>query len=461
MNKMFDLNTEKILTGWRISEAIRELISNSLDEQKITNSKNVEVTKVNNKWVIRDYGRGLNVSNLTQNESEEKLSRRDLIGKFGFGLKDSLATLNRNNIDVNIKTSSMLIDLKFAPKSGFEDIKTLHAAITPEKSKGFKGTEIVLSGVKDGDIKEAKEKFLIFNDEPLLDSTRYGEVVKRGEGAAKIYINGVCVAYEDNFAFSYNITSPPKSILKHLNRERNNVGRVAYTDIIKKILLSSTSQNIAEVLFHQFSKYHSGESCDELGWSDIQEHAVRIISSKRKAVFITHEDTLDRQSALDEAKREGFDIVYIPSSLSGRLSTIQDFNGASIRTVDVFVDEMDESFEFDFVSRSKLTDQERKLYDLIPEVLKFIGGKPKNVKDILISNTMRKNYFAHETTQGLWDSNTSRIILHRSTLKDPITFLGTLAHEIVHAKTGYDDVSREFEHALTDMIGVLLKKLIS
>jgi hypothetical protein len=34
-------------------------------------------------------------------------------------------------------------------------------------------------------------------------------------------------------------------------------------------------------------------------------------------------------------------------------------------------------------------------------------------------------------------------------------FCGTLLHEIAHARTGTDDATLEFEHALTEQLGVL------
>lgn len=35
------------------------------------------------------------------------------------------------------------------------------------------------------------------------------------------------------------------------------------------------------------------------------------------------------------------------------------------------------------------------------------------------------------------------------------SFAATLLHEITHAKSGFTDVSREFETALTEVIGIL------
>ena len=42
----FDLNIEKILENWEVFHAIREIISNALDEQILTNSKDIEIKKV-------------------------------------------------------------------------------------------------------------------------------------------------------------------------------------------------------------------------------------------------------------------------------------------------------------------------------------------------------------------------------------------------------------------------------
>jgi len=70
--KKFDLNIEKILEDWEVYDAIREIISNALDEQLLTNTKDIEIFKdLKLNWHIRDYGRGLKYEHLTQKEDEE------------------------------------------------------------------------------------------------------------------------------------------------------------------------------------------------------------------------------------------------------------------------------------------------------------------------------------------------------------------------------------------------------
>lgn len=91
--RKFDLNVEEILENWEISHAVREIIANALDEQKLSESEEIVIFEDKGGWHIRDFGRGLRYQNLTQKENEEKLQHEGLIGRFGVGLKDALATL--------------------------------------------------------------------------------------------------------------------------------------------------------------------------------------------------------------------------------------------------------------------------------------------------------------------------------------------------------------------------------
>ncbi len=62
---------------------------------------------------------------------------------------------------------------------------------------------------------------------------------------------------------------------------------------------------------------------------------------------------------------------------------------------------------------------------------------------------------------GFWEPGTGRVIIHRGQLAQLSSFAGTLLHELTHARTGYDDVSRDFESALTEVIGLLAATLQS
>ena len=266
----FDLNIEKILENWEVYHAIREIIANALDEQILTRTKNIDIYQDDSSWWhIKDYGRGLNYHHLTQNENDEKLNNDKLIGRFGVGLKDALATLYRHNIKVKIKSKYGDITLKTASKFGFEDIITLHAEILPTENENMIGTDFCLFGCAADDIEKAKSLFLSFTNDDILETTKYGQVIQKNGADSIIYINGVKVAQEDNFLFSYNITLLNSQIKKALNRERTNVGRSAYTSRIKDILLSCDSEDVIEELVDDLQYFTSGDKHDELSWNDV------------------------------------------------------------------------------------------------------------------------------------------------------------------------------------------------
>ena len=243
--KKFDLNIEKILEDWELYHAIREVIANAIDEEVLTITKKIKITKDKKRlWHIRDFGRGLRCEHLTQKEDEEKLKSPNVIGKFGIGLKDALATFDRKGIKVIIKSRHGHITLGKSEKHDFEDIITLHAYIHPPSDPNFIGTEFVLDGCANKDIEKAKDLFLRFSGDKILERTQYGEVLEKKKGTARIYVNGVKVAEEENFIFSYNITSLTKAIRKALNRERSNVGRSAYSERVKSVLLSCKSKRL-------------------------------------------------------------------------------------------------------------------------------------------------------------------------------------------------------------------------
>jgi hypothetical protein len=66
---------------------------------------------------------------------------------------------------------------------------------------------------------------------------------------------------------------------------------------------------------------------------------------------------------------------------------------------------------------------------------------------------MRPDFASACDAAGLWEPSNHRIIIKRSELRSLEAFAGTLLHEITHARTGYDDVTREFEHGLTEALG--------
>ena len=450
---LFDLNVEKILDHWGVPEAVREVIANALDEQALSSTKEVEIVKRRDGWHVTDFGRGLQYQHLTQNENPEKRRQADLVvGKFGVGLKDALATFHRRGVEVEVHAPRADITLQRAAKSNFADVKTLHAAISPPSQPRRHGTDFILRGLSDADMAAAKDYFLRFAGDEELERTDYGAILLRHEGEpARIYVKGVRVATEDEFLFSYNITSTTAQLQRALNRERSNVGRSAYQERVKAILLKARSAAVVDQLAEDLQRIQKGTNHDEINWIEVQEQAVRILAARGKTLFLTSQQMLTMGATVQEARQDGYRLVFIPDKMLGRLSGLRDINGNPILDLGAFIKVWNASFVYDFVDPSKLNKKERDAWSILPLLLGLAGDHARRVREVRISTTMRLDEGAYET-EGVWDS--PNIVVKRSVLDSRRHFARVVLHEIAHASSNANHGSLPFMAAIDDLAGI-------
>ena len=451
--RLFDLNVEKILDHWGVPEAVREVIANALDEQALTHTDEPRILKRKDGWHVIDSGRGLQYQHLTQNENPEKLHHPDLVvGKFGVGLKDALATFHRRGIGLTIRSPHSDITLRRAAKSDFSDVTTLHAAVAPPSDHRRRGTDFVLSRLSDRDMAAAKDYFLRFSGDEVLETTGVGSILRRRrDEPARVYVKGVRVATEDQFLFSYNITSTTAQLQRALNRERTNVGRSAYQERVKAILLKARSDGVAQHLVEDLTRIPAGTNHDEITWLDVQEQAVRILATRGKTVFVSAQQMFTHGSTIQEARQDGYRVIVVPDRLLARLPKLKDLNGNAILDLGGFVEVWNASFHYDFVDPSRLTAAERKTWAILPELLRLAGDHAKRVHEVRISSTMRLDEGQYET-EGVWDA--PRIVVKRSVLETPRHFARVVLHEIAHASSGANHGSLAFMAAIDDLAGV-------
>ena len=457
--RKFDLNIEEVLEDWEVYHGIREVIANAIDEQALTNTKNVDIQTDGHRLVIRDFGRGIKYEHLTQNENIEKISsEKQIIGKFGVGLKDALATFDRHNVGVNIRSKHGDMTIDKSSKHEFEDIITLHAIVREPSQPHMVGTEVILTGCTDQDVKIAKGMFLRFSGEEKLDTTKYGEILKaRYDIPSRIYINGVRVAEEDNFLFSYNITSVTKTMKKALNRERTHVGRGAYTERVRTILLSSSNTEVARFMVEDLKDYAAGTQHDELKWNEVSVHACKILNASEKVVFTTPDEMMNKGDMVTYAKDDGLSVVTVPDVISRKIHNAADVSGNPIRDLKHYTIEYNASYEYKFVKPAELSAEERAVYSKTKEIFGLIGGRPGSVREVLISETMRKENTGADA-DGVWEGYGGKIIIKRTMLTSVSSYAGILLHEAAHAISGASDMTIDFELELTGIIGKISVK---
>ncbi len=459
VEQAFDLNIGEVLEHWTVPFAIRELIANALDEQTLTGTTEPVISKdERGRWHIADAGRGIRYEHLTQNENAEKRRHPDVIGQFGMGLKDALAVFDRRGVPVTIASPHADITIGRRAKQGFPDVVTLHALVSPPDDPSRTGTEVVLDNVADADVETAKRFFLRYSDERVLEATDYGDVLAgppKGE-PARIYVKGLFVAEEPNFLFSYNIRKLSAALRRALNRERSNVGRGAYTDRVKAILIACQSPQVAAPLTADLAGYASGRLHDELAWRDVALHACRVLQTSERVVFVTAWQMAANTPQLQYARADGYRIIVVPEDIARALGSMSDLNGKPMTDLDAYRDAWNDSFSFSFIDPTAMTAAERGVHDQTAAIAALAGtdlARP-GAATVLISETMRLNDTGYPVL-GVFEPQHQRIIIRRDQLASLPTYAGTLLHEIGHLRSDTADGTLEFEHELTDLLGTI------
>ena len=448
--RLFDLNVEEVLDNWEVRHAVREVIANALDEQVITGTADIQIRHRKGDWHIRDFGRGLRIEHFTLNENEEKLSYASgIIGKFGVGLKDALATFHRRGVGVLIRSRHGTYRLLKAQKHNFDGIVTLHVEYD-DAPADTQGTEFVLQAISDSEMSLAKALFLRFSDEEVLETTRYGEILRRRADGARVYINGVLASEEPNFLFSYNVTSLTESMKKRLNRERLDVGRTTYTERVKTILKNAKSEEVQRLLIDQIDKRSLGEQAEEMLWIEISQMALNLLSQRQSVALVTERELQESPDVIDLIRRDAHRVVVIDERQKTKLDSQMRAGGPAVRTFEVYKKEYNQTFQYRFVDPKQLTSKERKVLSLARKLMGLVGVSGRRRPTIRISETMR---VTTDDTGGVWDQDQQAIIIKRSVLSSPTEFAGTLLHEVAHADTGTRDATRDFERVLTKYLG--------
>lgn len=308
---------------------------------------------------------------------------------------------------------------------------------------------------------KALQYFLQFQNPTILDQTEYGEVIERvPDHPAYIYINGVRVATEENFLFSYNITHLNKAISKALNRERTNVGRTAYTSTIQKILMSSENEQVISLMSEDLQQFAKGTVHDELKWMEVQMHTTRQLNKNKDVVFVTAEE-IHKHTDLVNDVTTAAKMVIVPENLAAKMQSANKIAPPTetIRTFSHMVSERDSNFTSSYIPLEELTEQEKRVYEDGIKVFQMLGNCHR-VEGIRISEKMQRDTTTFMECVGLWSPSEKYITIHRRQLQDRESFLGTLLHELSHAVSGASDATRDFEKQLTKYLGILANKLL-
>jgi hypothetical protein len=301
--KYFDLNIgENVLTHLDIDDALKEIISNALDEHTQNNiTKSIKIYKKNNKWIIKDYGLGITEKSFKFNINKEKILNDHTIGLYGYGLKDALGVLYNRGIKIRIVTLKKIFVPIMKQKDGFNE-DTIHLEIFANKTDEIDvGTEFIFDGLSDEYMNKAKKKFIQFLKPNILYGTNKYKIFEM-DGCQNLFLNGVEVYSDTGFHFSYDLQAT-SDINKLFNRDRKQIDlepiRLKH---IKKIwesveLYDNNDNFINDILYYKIANILKLDSdkLQEFNSISILRNILSQLNSSDNYVFVNKKDKINKQ----------------------------------------------------------------------------------------------------------------------------------------------------------------------
>ena len=287
--KYFDLNLgDNVLSHLKPEDAIKEIISNSLDEHRSQQINKLSKIYKNtqDQWCIKDYGRGIKLADFKFSINPEKEQDNNSIGFYGYGLKDSIGILYSQKIKFKIYTKQFIFTPIMRVKCDDLNISTLHIQVIKNTTYEIKkGTEFVFDNLTLDTIEKAKEKFIIYTNPKVYFEIDDNKMFKL-ESYQSIFINGVEVSNNTGFHFSYDIKSNDE-IKENFNRDRKqlnikNIKKYVIDKILNKLIISNECLEIIKDIL----KIDSPKMLQEFGHLSILRNIISKLNDMNKYVFV-------------------------------------------------------------------------------------------------------------------------------------------------------------------------------
>jgi hypothetical protein len=312
-----DFNMRDTLRHWKVSRALAEILANCLDECKTSCSDILPLVELKDGILtICDKGSGLQIDHFIQNINPDKQNYK-YIGKFGFGLKDSIAVLFKKGKHITIESKYFYTNkIVLRSKTGCKE-KTIQMKVKVPHNKHFIGTSISIGGISESDFNRMKDYFPQYSNIGLpLIQTECGCIYnKRGpKEEAKIFINGIRVNVEPNFMYHYHIITNNVGIMKCMSkdRDRTNITKSDYAYIIQKILIYARQHNkqVREDLLKQFDLEDEDDRYHELTYEkiknleeDLRKTKDKVLKNKKKTESSSEEEKSKKKKGSIKKKK--------------------------------------------------------------------------------------------------------------------------------------------------------------
>jgi hypothetical protein len=330
-----DLNIEKVLEDWSVVDALREFVSNALDEHticKINTLPKIELDE--NVLSITDNGRGIKLGDFVIKANDEK-KLDTTIGQYGYGLKDAIAYLESNKHTVTIDTKGYLFRFSIDDKHGTKGIKSYHCFYS--NSNRQSGTKISVTNITTEDYDCLIALFLQYQKITPIFECNYGDVyIPDKSSGPVIYVQGLLVDHQSEFEFSYNIKIKDSKLRKAMNRERKSLSKSAYSDRVK-FLLKKADGALLDRMISLYENQDKIKLKADLSYSEVKVYIeAKMKLAGKEIVNVTKKDLVKHHDVISNIELRGGKINIIPKDeLDEMKSNLIEVNGKMSQIADI------------------------------------------------------------------------------------------------------------------------------
>jgi len=413
---------------WKLWEAIREIVQNTLDELE----KLPSVEGIKRGIVIKDSGRGMTkrqflLLGISEKDGDNKR------GQYGEGLKIALVILKRMGYKVTVKSQDWMCEVVLDEIEG----EPVIAYDFEQLESPIRGVEFTIKGIDQHLVRKMmKNRFLPDNIDTIVNNPRWGKIIT-GDYVGKLYSRGIYVQ-----------------------------------DIEKK---SIYGYDLFQVTLGTDRQFPSGWSMNTnigvlLGKIENKNEIERVIRAFQRDTVEANANSYNLNSKYLEVFEEMFGVgavIGTDADLRGKVS----YNGGKL--VVVKSQPVVNAFErlgienvIDYLTRRSEERQERqkKTFEELPvkkqKIVKQACGLIEqlnyfdNTYDTLVNKGVLEFYSSSGETLGY--SNCGNIGIRIDQLHSLELTTSTLIHELIHHEFDARDLSDEFQACM----GKTNKKLI-
>lgn len=315
--KCYELTlTPNYVSDWNFNDAIRELIQNGIDQEKIDKNKkfSVEYDRERKTLLFKNKNSSLKINTLLLGKSSKE-NNDDTVGQFGEGYKIAALVLNRLGKTFTIYNNEKNEVWKSKFKNSEKWREKILAFYVSKEDTEESGLRTEVGNVSWNEWKGLQEIWLGFDNAYKRVVTSYGEILvdEYYDFAGKIYVNGLYVTDDERLEYGYNFN--PQYI--KLERDRKtcsswDVGTYTSLMISEALVKGDISFNkVKEMLESQTGEcYHLEYNTYNKNVGELQEMLIESFDKQNPQPYSI---PVSSQGDADRVKAYGGNPVIVPS----------------------------------------------------------------------------------------------------------------------------------------------------